>query len=75
MSDVIDELIEKKLEIEAILTFKTGDRLSISFSAAWLFDDGIKRCYDDLGCFTMGGDFAKRPVQLLPLGPSVIKTK
>jgi len=47
----------------------------ISCVAAWWLDDGLKVCYDDVGCFNLAGDFAKRPVQLLPLNPSVIKTK
>jgi len=47
----------------------------LSLVVAILFDGGIKKCYGELGCFTLSGDFSKRPVQLLPLGPAIIRTK
>jgi len=36
---------------------------------------GLERCYGDLGCFRIDGDFLERPVQLLPLSPEKLKTR
>lgn len=40
---------------------------------AFLFGD--KKCYGDLGCFAIDGDFVDRPAQLLPLSPETLRTK
>ena len=40
---------------------------------AFLFDR--KKCYGDLGCFAIDGDFVDRPAQLLPLSPETLRTR
>jgi len=35
----------------------------------------MKRCFGELGCFDISGDFQKRPVQLLPLSPETLRTR
>jgi len=35
----------------------------------------FKKCYGDLGCFAIDGDFVKRPVQLLPSSPEKLRTR
>ena len=35
----------------------------------------FKKCYGDLGCFAIDGDFVKRPVQLLPSSPEKLRTQ
>jgi len=49
--------------------------LSASTTCLGFLIPAMKRCYGDLGCFEITGDFIKRPVQLLPQSPEKLRTK
>jgi len=49
--------------------------LSASTTCWSLLFDGFKKCYGDLGCFAIDGDFIKRPVQSLPQSPEKLRTR
>lgn len=49
--------------------------LGLSASCLGYLFPVMKRCFGDLGCFAIDGDFVKRPVQLLPISPERLRTQ